>query len=172
MKKLKKLLPLFLALGLLVGLGFLFAHWGVADDGAYYGLNRMRNRWFYDLPLGSEEPIFPRSGNLAYDRWVSWEDGDLTVTLGENRSTGCVWTAEIGDERILQSAGEPGFTLVPNREAEAAGHVDFHFRGQKAGTTTVTFTTPCDWLGAEEGYTYTVTVTVAADGTVREAVGE
>ena len=44
--------------------------------------------------------------------------------------------------------------------------------GKSAGTTTITFTTPVDWDGNAPGYTYVVTVEVAADGTIVNAVGQ
>ena len=55
---------------------------------------------------------------------------------------------------------------------QAIGILSAGFEGKSKGTTTITFTTPCDWEGNTPGYTYVVTVEVAADGTIVSAAGE
>ena len=107
-------------------------------------------------------------------REVSWEGTELTVKLGTNKSTGCEWKNEFGDDSIIDYSVNRKFTLSKNAamDGQTAGILSAGFKGKSAGITTITFTTPCDWDGNAPGYTYVVTVEVAADGTIVSATGE
>ena len=117
-------------------------------------------------------------GKLSVDelktyRELSWEGTELTVRLGTNKSSGCEWKNEFGDDSIIDYSINRKFTLSDSaaRKGLSAGVLSAGFEGKSAGTTTITFTTPCDWDGGTPGYTYVVTVEVAADGTIVSAVG-
>ncbi|MBQ9879980.1 MAG: protease inhibitor I42 family protein [Clostridia bacterium] len=112
--------------------------------------------------------------DLATYRDISWEGTELTVKLGENKTTGCNWKNEFGDDSIIDYSINRKFTLSDGAAMQGltAGVLSAGFEGKKAGTTTITFTTPCDWEGNTPGYTYVVTVEVAADGTIVNATGE
>lgn len=107
-------------------------------------------------------------------RELSWEGTELTVKLGTNKSTGCEWKNEFGDDSIIDYSVNRKFTLSKNAamDGQTAGILSAGFKGKSAGITTITFTTPCDWDGNAPGYTYVVTVEVAADGTIVSATGE
>lgn len=112
--------------------------------------------------------------DLKTYRDLSWEGTELTVKLGTNKSTGCEWKNEFGDDSIIDYSINRKFTLSDKAalRSQAAGVLSAGFKGKKAGTTTITFTTPCDWDGNAPGYTYVVTVEVAADGTIVSATGK
>ena len=114
------------------------------------------------------------AGDLKTYRDLSWEGTELTVKLGTNKSTGCEWKNEFGDDSVIDYSINRKFTLSDNAalKGQAAGILSAGFEGKSAGTTTITFTTPCDWDGNAPGYTYVVTVEVAADGTIVSAVGQ
>lgn len=114
------------------------------------------------------------ANDLKTYREISWEGKELTVKLGTNKSTGCEWDNEFGDDKIIDYSLNRKFTLSGNAalKSQTAGILSAGFQGKSAGTTTITFTTPCDWEGNEPGYTYVVTVEVAADGTILSATGE
>ena len=118
-------------------------------------------------------------GKLSADdlktyRDISWEGTELTVKLGTNKTTGCEWKNAFGDDSIIDYSINLKFTLSDSAAMKGltAGVLSAGFEGKKAGTTTITFTTPCDWDGNQAGYTYVVTVEVAADGTIVNATGE
>ena len=100
-------------------------------------------------------------------REVTYEDNVLTVNLGANKSTGCEWTAEIGDDSIIGYGTKRVFHLSDEvaKEGETVGYSEITFEGKGAGQTTLEFSTPVDWEGNEPGYTYNVTVLVNDDGT-------
>ncbi|MBQ6421221.1 MAG: hypothetical protein IJK02_09130 [Clostridia bacterium] len=112
--------------------------------------------------------------DLKTYRDLSWEGTELTVKLGTNKSTGCEWKNEFGDDSIIDYSINRKFTLSDKAalRSQAAGVLSAGFEGKKEGTTTITFTTPCDWDGNAPGYTYVVTVEVAADGTIVSATGK
>ncbi|MBR0510403.1 MAG: hypothetical protein IJJ85_09815 [Clostridia bacterium] len=112
--------------------------------------------------------------DLKTYRDLSWEGTELTVKLGTNKSTGCEWKNEFGDDSIIDYSINRKFTLSDKAalRSQAAGVLSAGFEGKKEGTTTITFTTPCDWDGNAPGYTYVVTVQVAADGTIVSATGK
>lgn len=119
------------------------------------------------------------SGRISADdlknyRDLSWEGTELTVKLGTNKSTGCEWKNVFGDDSIIDYSVNRSFKLSSNAalRSQAAGILSAGFKGKNAGTTTITFTTPCDWDGNQPGYTYIVTVEVAADGTIVSATGK
>ena len=116
----------------------------------------------------------PSAEDLETYRELSWEGTELTVKLGENKTTGCNWSNEFGDDSIIDYSINRKFTLSSKAAAKglSAGILSAGFEGKKAGTTTITFTTPCDWEGNAPGYTYVVTVEVAADGTIVSATGQ
>ncbi len=116
----------------------------------------------------------PSAGDLKTYRELSWEGTELTVKLGANKSTGCEWKNEFGDDSIIDYSINRKFTLSSDAalRSQAAGILSAGFQGKNRGTTTITFTTPVDWDGNAPGYTYVVTVEVAADGTIVSAVGE
>lgn len=116
----------------------------------------------------------PSVEELKTYRELSWEGTELTVKLGTNKDTGCEWKNEFGDDSIIDYSINRKFTLSDKGAAsgQAVGILSAGFEGKSEGTTTITFTTPCDWDGNGPGYTYIVTVEVAADGTIVSAVGE
>ena len=116
----------------------------------------------------------PSADELKTYRELSWEGTELTVKLGTNKTTGCEWKNEFGDDSVIDYSINRKFTLSDSaaRQGLTAGILSAGFEGQGEGTTTITFTTPCDWDGNAPGYTYVVTVQVAADGTIVSATGE
>ncbi len=115
----------------------------------------------------------PSVDELKTLRELSWEGTELTVKLGENKSTGCEWKNEFGDDSRIDYSINRKFTLSQKATMQglSAGTLSAGFEGKSAGTTTITFTTPCDWDGNAPGYTYIVTVEVAADGSIVSAEG-
>ena len=116
----------------------------------------------------------PSLEELKSYRELSWEGTELTVKLGTNKGTGCEWKNAFGDDSIIDYSINRKFTLADSGVAngQAVGTLSAGFEGKSAGTTTITFTTPCDWDGNAPGYTYVVTVQVAADGKILSAVGK
>ena len=115
----------------------------------------------------------PSADDLKDYRDLSWEGTELTVKLGENKSTGCEWKNEFGDDSIIDYSINRKFTLsdMGAMNGQLAGILSAGFEGKSGGTTTITFTTPRDWEGSEPGYTYVVTVEVASDGSIVSATG-
>lgn len=111
--------------------------------------------------------------DYSTQRGVSWEGTELTITLGENQSTGCQWTTKSQDDSIIDYSINRSFKLVDKAvsEGEAYGTLSAGFEGKGAGTTQIICTTPCDWDGSGDGYAYIVTVTVNEDGTIESAEG-
>ena len=116
----------------------------------------------------------PSVEELKTYRELSWEGTELTVKLGTNKSSGCEWDNEFGDDSIIDYSINRKFTLSSKAAASGltAGILSAGYEGKSAGTTTITFTTPVDWDGNAPGYTYIVTVEVAADGTIVNATGQ
>ena len=116
----------------------------------------------------------PSVEELKTYRELSWEGTELTVKLGENKTSGCNWSNEFGDDSIIDYSINRKFTLSDKAAMKglSAGILSAGFEGKSAGTTTITFTTPVDWDGNTPGYTYVVTVEVAADGTIVNATGQ
>ena len=116
----------------------------------------------------------PSVEELKVYRELSWEGTELTVKLGENKTSGCNWSNEFGDDSIIDYSINRKFTISSKAAAHglSAGILSAGFEGKSAGTTTITFTTPVDWDGNTPGYTYVVTVEVAADGTIVNATGQ
>ncbi len=115
----------------------------------------------------------PSVNDLKSYRELSWEGTELTVKLGTNKSTGCEWKNEFGDDSIIDYSINRSFKISGNAalRSQAAGALSAGFKGKNAGTTTITFTTPCDWDGNAPGYTYVVTVEVGEGGTIINATG-
>ena len=116
----------------------------------------------------------PSADELKTYRELSWEGKELTVKLGTNKSSGCEWKNEFADDSIIDYSINRKFTLSDGAalKGQTAGVLSAGFEGKRQGTTTITFTTPCDWDGNAPGYTYVVTVEVAADGTIVNATGQ
>ena len=116
----------------------------------------------------------PSVEELKVYRELSWEGTELTVKLGENKTSGCNWSNEFGDDSIIDDSINRKFSLSDNAAMKglSAGILSAGFEGKSAGTTTITFTTPVDWDGNAPGYTYVVTVEVAADGSIVNATGQ
>ena len=104
-------------------------------------------------------------------REVTWEDTILTINLGVNKTTGCEWSVDIGDDSVIGYGITRVFHLS-DEDNVAAGYSEITFEGKGAGSTTITFTTPKDWDGNEPGYTFRVFVLVNDDGTIANANGE
>lgn len=111
----------------------------------------------------------PKAKNLAELRSLSWEGKELTVTVGTNKSTGCEWKASFEDDSVIGYSINRKFNVVSSKDGQMVGYSEIGFEGKSAGTTAITLTTPCDWDGSGEGYTYIVTVTVNDDGTIASA---
>lgn len=107
-------------------------------------------------------------------RDVSWEGTELTVTLGENRSTGCEWTTKPEDDSVIDYSVNRVFHLAGSEvtKGEAIGSLEAGFKGKGAGTSRIICTTPVGWDGTGDGLVYIVTVTVNEDGTIESAEGE
>lgn len=114
----------------------------------------------------------PEASELPTFREISWEGTELTVSLGANRSSGCVWSVEFEDDSIIGYSINRVFHLVDNKEGLALGYSAIGFKGKSEGTAKIFLTTPCGWDGSGEGLKYTVTVSVNADGTIKSATGE
>ena len=104
-------------------------------------------------------------------REVRWEDTVLTINVGTNKSTGCEWDVEIGDDSVIGYGLHRVFHLSDDaaKDGQAAGYSEITFEGKGAGQTSITLTTPKDWDGNEPGYTYKVLVLVNDDGTIAHA---
>ena len=116
----------------------------------------------------------PSVEDLKTYRELSWEGTELTVKLGTNKTSGCEWKNEFGDDSVIDYSINRKFTLSDKAAVKGltAGILSAGFEGKSQGTTTITFTTPVDWDGNAPGYTYVVTVEVAADGTIVNATGQ
>lgn len=116
----------------------------------------------------------PSVEELKVYRELSWEGTELTVKLGENKTSGCNWSNEFGDDSVIDYSINRKFSLSDKAAMKglSAGILSAGFEGKSAGTTTITFTTPVDWDGNAPGYTYVVTVEVAADGSIVNATGQ
>ena len=116
----------------------------------------------------------PSVEDLKTYRELSWEGTELTVKLGTNKTSGCEWKNEFGDDSVIDYSINRKFTLSDKAAVKGltAGILSAGFEGKSQGTTTITFTTPVDWDGNAPGYTYVVTVEVAADGTIISATGQ
>ena len=108
--------------------------------------------------------------SLQDTREVSFEGTELTVTLGANKSTGYEWSFEIDGDCIHQSINK-SFTIKPV-DGQATGLSHIGFEGLSEGSAVITLTTPNGWDGTGSGDTYTVDVTVNADGTIASASGQ
>ena len=109
------------------------------------------------------------AGSIQATHEVSFEGTELTVSLGTNKSTGYEWSFEIDGDCIHQSINKI-FTVKPV-DGQATGVVHIGFEGLSEGSAVITLTTPNGWDGSGEGDTYTVEVSVNADGTIAEASG-
>lgn len=107
-------------------------------------------------------------------RDVSWEGTELTITLGENKSTGCQWTTKPEDDKVIDYSTNRVFHLADSEvlKGDAIGSLEAGFKGKGSGTTRIICTTPVGWDGSGEGFCYIVTVTVNEDGTIESAKGE
>ena len=110
------------------------------------------------------------AASLQKTREVSFEGTELTVTLGTNKSTGYEWSFEIDGDCIQQSINKV-FTIKPI-DGQATGLIHIGFEGLSEGSAVITLTTPNGWDGSGSGDTYTVDVTVNADGTIASASGQ
>ena len=108
--------------------------------------------------------------SLQDTREVSFEGTELTVTLGANKSTGYEWSFEIDGDCIHQSINK-SFTIKPV-DGQATGLSHIGFEGLSEGSAVITLTTSNGWDGTGSGDTYTVDVTVNADGTIASASGQ
>ncbi|MBR2782997.1 MAG: DUF4854 domain-containing protein [Firmicutes bacterium] len=107
-------------------------------------------------------------------REVSWEGTELTILLGENKSTGCEWKTHPQDDSVIDYSLNRSFKLSGDQtlKGKAIGTLSAGFEGKGAGTTQIVCTTPVGWDGTGAGLSYIVTVTVNADGTIASAEGE
>ena len=110
------------------------------------------------------------AASLQKTREVEFEGTELTVTLGTNKSTGYEWSFEIDGDCIHPSINRV-FTIKPV-DGQATGLVHIGFEGLSEGSAVITLTTPNGWDGSGSGDTYTVDVTVNADGTIASASGQ
>jgi len=114
--------------------------------------------------------------NTDYEnlRDLSWEGKELTITLGENKGTGCVWTTHPEDDSIIDYSTHRVFHLADSqvKKGNAIGSLEAGFQGKGAGTTRILCTTPVGWDGSGDGFSYIVTVTVGEDGTIEKAEGK
>ena len=107
--------------------------------------------------------------SIQATREVSFEGTELTVSLGTNKSTGYEWSFEIDGDCIQQSINKV-FTVKPV-DGQATGVVHIGFEGLSEGDAVITLTTPNGWDGSGDGDSYTVNVSVNADGTIASASG-
>lgn len=107
-------------------------------------------------------------------RDVSWEGKELTIMLGENKSSGCEWTTKPEDDSVIDYSTNRVFHLADSKlaEGDAIGTLEAGFKGKGAGTSRIICTTPVGWDGKGNGLTYIVTVTVKEDGTIESAEGK
>ncbi len=112
--------------------------------------------------------------DLKSQREITWEDNILTVNLGTNKTTGCEWKVEFGDDSVIGWGIVRIFHLSDEavKDNLTAGTSEITFEGKSAGSTYIKLTTPYDWEGQEPGYTYVVHVLVNDDGTIADAHGE
>ena len=107
-------------------------------------------------------------------RELSWEGKELTITLGENKSSGCEWTTHPEDDSVIDYSLNRVFHLADSQlvKGDAIGSLDAGFEGKGGGTTRIICTTPVGWDGTGDGLAYIVTVTVGEDGTIEKAEGQ
>ena len=110
------------------------------------------------------------AASIQETREVEFEGTELTVTLGANKSTGYEWSFEIDGDCIHQSIHKV-FTIKPV-DGQSTGLSHIGFEGLSEGSAVITLTTPNGWDGTGSGDTYTVDVTVNADGTIASASGQ
>ncbi len=126
------------------------------------------------ISTGSDTGKEDREDDLASLRDLSWEGTELTIMLGENKGTGCEWETEPQDDRIVDYSVNRSFKLSDKGmlKGESYGTLSAGFEGVGEGTAEIICWTPVDWDGKGEGYTWIVTVTVNADGTIESAEGK
>lgn len=117
---------------------------------------------------GGKEP------DLKNLRELSWEGTELTVKVGENKDTGCVWKNKFEDDSIIDYSVNRKFTLSDSGAAkgQSVGTLSMGFKGKKEGTARVYCITPKDWDGNKPGYNLAIVVKVKADGTIESAEWE
>jgi inhibitor of cysteine peptidase len=89
-------------------------------------------------------------------------DGELTVILCSNPTTGFSWSeeAQVGDTTVLKQLSHE-YVAPDNELAGAAGQEVWKFEALKEGTTTVSLAYSRPWEGGEKAeWTYNLTVTV------------
>ena len=88
--------------------------------------------------------------------------GQLTVTLGSNKTTGFQWSeqAQIADPSILEQVSHQN--LSPQSSVEGApGKEEWTFKALKSGITTVSMDYSRPWEGGEKGvWKFNLTVNV------------
>jgi len=139
-----------------------------------------KNRWMIILAAAMMLVLLAACGKSAdttdYEhlRDVSWEGKELTIKLGENKSTGCVWDTKPQDDSVIDYSLNRVFHLADSqvKKGDAIGTLEAGFEGKGAGTSQIVCTTPVGWDGSGEGLSYIVTVTVKEDGTIESAEGE
>lgn len=109
--------------------------------------------------------------DYEHQRELSWEGDELTIKLGENKSSGCEWDTKPQDDSVIDYSVNRVFHLAVSK-GDAVGTLEAGFKGKGAGTAQILCTTPVAWDGSVPGYTYVVTVTVKEDGTIENATGE
>ena len=105
---------------------------------------------------------------------ISFEGDELTIHLGTNKSTGCEWKTKPQNDKVIDYSINRVFKLsdAGALSGEAVGTLNAGFKGKGAGTADIVCTTPVNWDGTGNGYTYTVTVKVNQDGTIDSASGK
>ncbi len=107
-------------------------------------------------------------------RQVSWEGNEVTVTVGENKTTGCNWSNKFENDKIVDYSTNRKFKVSGEaaKQGISAGTLSMGFKGKSAGTAKVYCMTDKDWDGNTPGYSFAVVVTVKDDGTIASATIE
>lgn len=107
-------------------------------------------------------------------REVSWEGNEVTVKVGENKTTGCNWSNKFENDKIVDYSTNRKFKVSSEAAAKgiSAGTLSMGFKGKSAGTAKVYCMTEKDWDGNAPGYSFAVVVTVNDDGSIASATIE
>ena len=123
---------------------------------------------------GSSNSNTTKVDDLKDLREISWDGTELTVAVGTNKGTGCEWSTKFDDDKIIDYSVNRKFKLSDEgvKQGQGVGTSYIGYKGKSAGTTKIQMYIEKERDGNAPGYEYTVTVTVAEDGTIVDATGE
>jgi predicted secreted protein len=103
---------------------------------------------------------FARQNNIIKDITVS-PNGEITVTLGSNGSTGYQWGDAVIDNTAKLEQASHIASAAQGDKVGTAGKEIFTFKAKAAGSATIKLSYSRNWEGGEKDtYTLTINVTI------------